>query len=122
MRSFARNGNLLISWLRGPGVDGAGIVQLRWGGLLASFHLSYMEDCPIEGPGTLLKGSAIAYAYKAGLAVYDFSTYAEHIHRWRPLYRNTANVYITRKNPAGWLIQRQMRKRELRSGPSEALE
>ena len=117
MRSFARRGDLLLSWLRGPGADGAGNIQLRRSGVLTSFHIAYMEGCPIAGAGTLLKGSAISYAYEAGLAIYDFSTYAGHIHRWSTKYRNTANVYITKKTPAGRLIQRQMAKREANLEP-----
>jgi hypothetical protein len=122
MRSFAESGNLLMSWFAGPGVDGAGIIQLRCGGVLSSFHVAHMEDCPIPGPGTLLKRSALENAYELGIQIYDFSTYAEHIHRWLPNYRNTANVYITRKNPTGRLIQHQMKKRESRLPVSEAKE
>lgn len=114
MRSFARKGDLLISWLRGPEAYGAGLIQLRRGRQLAAYHMAYADACPVKGAGTDLFAHAVRHAYESGTALYDFSTYAEHIHRWRPLYRNTAHLYITRATPAGWLIQRQMKKRELK--------
>lgn len=116
MRSFARRGDLLISWLRGAGGDGAALIQLRRGRLLSAYHMAYSDACPIKGAGTELLGHAISHAYKAGAAIYDFSTYAEHIHRWRPRYRNTANVYVTKKSPTGWLIRRRMAKRKGEAG------
>ena len=120
MRSFARKGDLLISWLRGPSEDAAALIQLRRGRSLSAYHMAYTEACPVKGAGTELLGHAIFHAFDTGSVIYDFSTYAEHIHRWRPFYRNTVNVYITKKTPSGWLIQRQMKKRE--SKPDSEME
>jgi hypothetical protein len=114
MRSFARKGDLLVSWLRGPGADGAALIQLRRGRVLSAYHTAYTKECPVRGAGTELFAHAIHNAYETGTTIYDYSTYAEHIHRWRPLYRNTVNVYITKKTLSGRLIQRQMKKRESR--------
>ncbi len=111
MRSFAARGDLLLSWLKGPEGDGAALLQLRRGGMIAAFHQAYDERCPIRSPGTALLGYAISRAFELGTVIYDFSTSAEHIHRWGPLYRNTCHVYVTKRSPLGWIIQRQMAKR-----------
>lgn len=111
MRSFARRGDLLVSWLSGPDGDGAGLIQLRRGRLLSAFHQAYTSGCPVKGPGTELLGHAISSAYDEGMMIYDFSTSAGHIHRWNPLYRNTFHLYVTKRSPAGWLIQRKLAKR-----------
>jgi len=116
MRGFARRKDLLVSWLKGPGGDGASLLQLRQGGVLSGFHQAYAEDCPVKGPGTLLLGSAVKFAFESGLAIYDFATYAEHIHRWGPLFRNSFHVYITRKSPVGWIIQKNLARKELSKG------
>jgi hypothetical protein len=108
MRSFARRGDLLVSWLTGPEGDGAALVQLRRGRLMAAFHQAYASVCPVKGAGTELLGHAIRHAYERGMFLYDFSTSAGHIHRWSPLYRNTCNVYVTKRTPAGWLIRRRL--------------
>jgi hypothetical protein len=108
MRSFARRGDLLVSWLSGPDGDGAALIQLRKGKLMAAFHQAYASVCPVKGAGTELLGHAIRRAYEEGAFLYDFSTSAGHIHRWNPLYRNTCHVYVTKRTPAGWLVRRRL--------------
>jgi len=110
MVGFARRGDLLVSWLRGPTADGACLLQFRQGKVVSGFHQAYAEDCPVKGAGTLLLGHAVRYAFETGVGVYDFATYAEHIQRWNPAFKNSFHVYVTRRSLKGFLIQRKLKR------------
>lgn len=112
---YAKTGDLLISCV-GTDESSAGVLMCFRSELgLFAYHMAYDESSDLPyGIGTGLLASAMKFAMDEGIPLFDFSTAAGHIHRWKPDIRITKNVHLFKRSVSGMLLYALQNRKLLR--------